>query len=89
MRRIASVLIVGGAVLLIGAGIASAATTVDAEDFDFSPKTISIDPGGSITFENTVYNGADQTKTSIAGTAWVLTDARGTGAAWTAVKGKA
>jgi plastocyanin len=53
MRRIASVVIVGGAVLLIAAGIASAATTVDAEDFDFSPKTISIDPGGSITFDNT------------------------------------
>jgi plastocyanin len=53
MRRIASVLIVGGAVLLLGAGIAAAATTVDTEDFDFSPKSISIDPGGSVTFDNT------------------------------------
>jgi plastocyanin len=40
--------------LLLGAGIAQAAsTTVDASEFQFSPKTISIDPGGSITFDNT------------------------------------
>jgi LPXTG-motif cell wall-anchored protein len=54
MRRVGSVLIVGGALLLGGAGAAQAASTmVEAKDFDFSPKTISIDPGGSITFTNT------------------------------------
>jgi len=54
MRRVASVLIVGGALLLGGAGVAQAASTmVEAQDFDFSPKTISIDPGGSINFTNT------------------------------------
>jgi LPXTG-motif cell wall-anchored protein len=54
MRRVASVLIVGGALLLGGAGAAQAASTmVEAQDFDFSPKTISIDPGDSIMFDNT------------------------------------
>jgi LPXTG-motif cell wall-anchored protein len=54
MRRVGSVLIMGGAMLLGGAGIAQAASTmVEAQDFEFSPKTISIDPGDSITFTNT------------------------------------
>ena len=54
MRRVGSVLIVGGALLLGGVGAAQAASTsVEAQDFDFNPKTISIDPGDSITFDNT------------------------------------
>jgi LPXTG-motif cell wall-anchored protein len=54
MRRVGSVLIVGGTLLLGAAGVAQAASTmVEAQDFDFSPKTISIDPGNSITFTNT------------------------------------
>lgn len=53
MRRIASVLFVCGFVLLAGAGIAQAATTVATEDFVFDPKSISIDPGEEITFDNT------------------------------------
>jgi plastocyanin len=51
MRRIGAILFVGGLVLLGGAGIALAAS-VSMVDFDFNPKSISIDPGDSITFTN-------------------------------------
>jgi plastocyanin len=51
MRRIAAVLFLGGLVLLVTAGIAQAAS-VSAVDFDFNPKSISINPGDSITFTN-------------------------------------
>jgi len=37
-----------------------------------------------ITFTTTALTGANQTKTSEAASAWILTDARGTGAAWSA-----
>jgi plastocyanin len=51
MRRVASVLIVGGLGIAIGGGVAQAAS-VSAEDFKFVPKTISVDPGEQITFTN-------------------------------------
>jgi LPXTG-motif cell wall-anchored protein len=54
MRKIASVLIAGGAILLMGAGAAQAAsTTVETVEFKFNPASVSIDPGDSITFDNT------------------------------------
>ena len=65
MRRIASVLFVCGFVLLAGAGIAQAATTVATEDFVFDPKSISIDPGEEITFDNT--GNVAHTATSVSG----------------------
>jgi hypothetical protein len=37
-----------------------------------------------VTFTSTALNGANQTKTATPGSAWSLSDARGTGAAWTA-----
>jgi plastocyanin len=52
MRRIASVLIVAGIVLVGGAGVALAAE-VATEDFVFDPKTITVDPGEDILFDNT------------------------------------
>jgi hypothetical protein len=62
-------------------GVASAAT--ETVTFTVAAGTLNL-VSQPITFADTTYNGTDQTKTSNAGTAWVVTDARGTGAAWTA-----